>query len=111
MPRSVEVYPGNLKIHFQRSVCRLHKLSEEAKRDPSILAEAQRIQGIVAQADYTIASASIAGTKALLEKLYGYGGVPRKPLPPITSEEVEALMEHPHTQALVRLEAEIRGHA
>jgi len=92
------------------SVCRLYTLSEEAKRDSSILAEAQRLQGIVAQADYTIASTSIAGTKALLEKLYGYGGVPRKPLPPITSEEVKALWEHPHTQALVRLEAEIRGH-
>jgi 4-hydroxy-2-oxoglutarate aldolase len=88
----------------------LHKLSEEGKRDSSVLAEAQRIQGIVAQADYTIASTSIAGTKALLEKLHGYGGVPRKPLPPTTPEEVEALLVHPHTQALVQLEAEIRGH-
>jgi 4-hydroxy-2-oxoglutarate aldolase len=102
--------PGISKYNYQLSVCRLYTLSEEAKRDSSILAEAQRLQGIVAQADYTIASTSIAGTKALLEKLYGYGGVPRKPLPPITSEEVKALWEHPHTQALVRLEAEIRGH-
>jgi len=92
-----------------RSVCQLFKLSEDAKRDPNILSEAQRIQGIVARADYTIAKASVVGTKALLEKLHGYGGVPRKPLPPMPTPEVEALWEHPHTQALVQLEKEVGG--
>ena len=77
--------------------------------DSSVLAEAQRVQGIVARADFTIAKASIAGTKALLEKLYGYGGVPRKPLLPIESEKFEALWAHPHVQELVSLERSIAG--
>ena len=98
----------DLTIH-QHSVSRLFKLSNEAKQNPGILPEAQRIQGIVAQADYTISKASISGTKGLLERSYGYGGAPRKPLPPISSVEVEALWEHPHTKALIELEQEIRN--
>ena len=77
--------------------------------DPSLLPEAQRLQGIVADADHTIAKASIAGTKALLERLYGYGGNPRKPLPPIDPQATVTLWEHPHTQALVKLEREFSG--
>lgn len=73
--------------------------------------EAQRLQGIAARADFTIAKASIAGTKALLEKLYGYGGNPRRPLPPIEAEAVAALWEHPHTQEIVRIERELSGKA
>lgn len=74
-----------------------------------MLPEAQRIQGIVARADYTIAKASIAGTKSLLEQLHGYGGNPRRPLPPITSVDAKALWEHRHTQDLVQLEREFGG--
>ena len=73
--------------------------------------EAQRLQGIAARADFTIAKASIAGTKALLEKLYGYGGNPRRPLPPIEAEAVAALWEHPHTQEIVRIERDLSGKA
>lgn len=74
-----------------------------------MLPEAQRLQGIVARADFTIAKTSIAGTKSLLEKLYGYGGSPRKPLPPISSSAAQAIWEHPHTQAIVKLERELSG--
>ena len=73
------------------------------------MAEAQRLQGIIARGDYTIAKASIAGTKYLLEKLYGYGGAPRRPLPPMEKGAGEALWEHPHTQDLVRIERELSG--
>ncbi|KAI8969585.1 dihydrodipicolinate synthetase [Trametes punicea] len=93
------------------TIQRLYELSEATLQDPSLLPEAQRLQGIVARADFTIAKASIAGTKALLEKLYGYGGHPRKPLPPIEPEAVAALWEHPHTQDIVRLERELSGKA
>lgn len=71
--------------------------------------EALRLQGIIARADFTIAKTSIAGTKFLLEKMYGYGGVPRKPLVPLESSAAQALWEHPHTQDIVRLEREISG--
>ena len=77
--------------------------------DPSLLPEAQRLQGIVARADFTIAKASISGTKALLEKLYGYGGTTRRPLPPIAPEVAASLWAHPHTEELVRMERELSG--
>ena len=80
-------------------------------KDPSLLPEAQRLQGIVARADFTVAKAGISGTKALMEKLYGYGGNPRRPLPSIEAEAVAALWEHPHTQEIVRIERELSGKA
>ncbi|KAI6109503.1 hypothetical protein F5141DRAFT_1115011 [Pisolithus sp. B1] len=89
------------------AVVKLFKLCKESRADPSLLLEAQRLQGIIAQADATIAKGSIAGTKALLEKLYGYGGKPRRPLPPIETSTAQALWDHPHTQDLVRLEQEL----
>ncbi|PIL34090.1 hypothetical protein GSI_03801 [Ganoderma sinense ZZ0214-1] len=93
------------------AIQKLFELSAAAAKDPSLLPEAQRLQGIVARADFTIAKASIAGTKALLEKLYGYGGLTRRPLPPIEPEAVVALWEHPHTQDIVRVERELSGKA
>ncbi|KAI9064422.1 dihydrodipicolinate synthetase [Trametes sanguinea] len=91
------------------AIAKLYELSEKSKKDVTLLPEAQRLQGIVARADYTIAKTSIAGTKFLLEKLYGYGGNPRKPLPPIEPDAGAALWEHPHTVELVRLERELSG--
>ena len=78
-------------------------------KDPLLLPEAQRLQGIVARADFTVAKAGISGTKALMEKLYGYGGLPRKPLPPIEPEAFEALWAHPHVQDIVKTERELSG--
>jgi len=88
---------------------RLLELSEASLKDASLLPEAQRLQGIIARGDFTIAKASIAGTKYLLEKLYGQGGLPRKPLPPMEPDAAEALWAHPHTQELVRVERELSG--
>ncbi|OJA12993.1 hypothetical protein AZE42_07440 [Rhizopogon vesiculosus] len=93
------------------AIVKLFELSEASKADPSILPEAQRLQGIIGRADATIAKASIAGTKYLLQKLYGYGGHPRRPLPPIEPAAAEALWEHSHTQDLVHLEQEFSGKA
>ena len=87
----------------------MFELASAAARDPAILPEAQRLQGIVARSDYTIAKASISGTKYLLEKLYGYGGLPRKPLPPIEPEAAEALWVHPDVVELVTIERELSG--
>ncbi|OJT08184.1 L-threo-3-deoxy-hexylosonate aldolase [Trametes pubescens] len=91
------------------AIAKLFDLSEKSKGDTSLLPEAQRLQGIIARADYTIAKASISGTKFLLEKLYGYGGNPRRPLPPIEASVAAALWEHPHTVELVRVERELSG--
>ena len=37
----------------------------------------------------------------MIEKVYGYGGLPRKPLPPIDADVAERLWAHPHVQELV----------
>jgi len=88
---------------------RLFELSEAATKDPSILPAAQRLQGILARADFTIAKTSIPGTKFLTERLFGYGGSPRKPLPSIDPEDGERLWEHPHVQELIKTERELSG--
>ncbi|KAJ3550998.1 hypothetical protein NMY22_g78 [Coprinellus aureogranulatus] len=93
------------------TLTKLYQLSEASKKDRSILPEAQRLQGLVARADYTIAKAGISGTKYLLQKLYGYGGNCRKPLPVIDPEVGNTLWEHPHTQAVVAIERELAGKA
>ena len=94
---------------LQYATARLFEISQAALKDASLLPEAQRLQGIVARGDFTIAKTGIPGTKFLMEKLYGYGGLCRKPLPAIESAPSEALWEHPHTQELVRLERELSG--
>ncbi|CAK5264686.1 unnamed protein product [Mycena citricolor] len=97
---------GNVAPHAIR---KLFELSEQATTDLSVLPEALRLQGIIARADYTIAKASIAGTKFLLQKLHGYGGTTRKPLPPFPAAAGQALWEHPDTVAVVALEREFSG--
>jgi 4-hydroxy-2-oxoglutarate aldolase len=93
----------------QHATVKLFQLSQKTLEDRSLLPEAQRLQAIIARGDFTIAKASIAGTKYLLEKLYGYGGHPRKPLPPIEAADAEALWAHPHVQDLVELEKKSGG--
>jgi len=73
-------------------------------KDPSVFEEANRVQGIVANADYVMAQGGVAGTKGVLERLYGYGGLCRRPLPRVESTALKALWENPHLQALVELE-------
>lgn len=89
-----------------RASVKLFELSEAATKDLSILPEAQRSQGILARADFTIAKASISGIKFLTERLFGYGGSPRKPLPPMDPEDAERLWGHAHVQDLIKTERE-----
>ncbi len=89
----------------------LYEVSEAATKDPSRLLEAQQLQGIIARADFTIAKASISGTKFLIGKLHGYGGIPRRPLPPIDPQDGEHLWEHPHVQELIKMERELSGNS
>ena len=86
---------------------KLFEVSEAATKDSSQLPEAQELQGIIARGDFTIAKASISGTKFLIDKLHGYGGLPRRPLPPIDPGDAERLWEHPYVQELLKLEREL----
>lgn len=85
-------------------MAKLYHISQKAFVDPSFLPEAQSLQAIIARADFTIAKASVAGTKCLLQKLHGYGGVPRKPLPQMAAVDADALWVHPHVKELFQLE-------
>ncbi|KZT37998.1 aldolase [Sistotremastrum suecicum HHB10207 ss-3] len=88
---------------------RLHELSQAAVSDLTLLPAAQALQDVIARADRTMALASISGTKATLERLYGYGGLPRKPLPPFPKEKADILWAHPNVVELVRVERELSG--
>ncbi|KAF9643814.1 aldolase [Thelephora ganbajun] len=83
---------------------RLYELAMTMIKDPSVFEEANRIQAIGASADYVMAQGGAAGTKGVLERLYGYGGYCRRPLPRIEPTALKALWEHPHVQGLVELE-------
>jgi len=51
------------------------------------VAEAQKLQAVVARGDWAAISGGIVGTKSALERYFGYGGVGRKPLPRPTKQE------------------------
>jgi len=50
--------------------------------------EAQKLQAIVARADWAVIAGGIMGTKSALQSHFGYGGFPRRPLPKPSKEDV-----------------------
>jgi len=84
-------------------------LTVKSFNDPSVLSQAQQLQGITARADRTIAVANIAGTKWLLQKSKSYGGVTRLPLPPYPDVDGEKLWAHPHVVALMAVETALEN--
>ncbi|KAF8511948.1 dihydrodipicolinate synthetase [Hysterangium stoloniferum] len=86
------------------TIRRLFDLTSSALSDPSKLAAAQELQGIVAHADRTVALSGIAGTKYLLQQTSGYGGVPRKPLRATEARAGEVLLTHANVVALLEEE-------
>lgn len=65
-----------------KSCIAITRLYKEGK-----IAEAQKLQEIVARGDWTAIQGGIVGTKAGMESWLGYGGYARSPLPRPTSEE------------------------
>ena len=51
------------------------------------MAEARKLQAVVARGDWAAISSGIVGTKSALETFFGYGGNARKPLPRPSKEE------------------------
>lgn len=51
------------------------------------LAEAKKLQAIVARGDWAAISGGIVGTKSALDTYFGYGGIARRPLPRVTKSE------------------------
>ena len=51
------------------------------------LAEAKKVQAVVARGDWAAIAGGILGTKCALETYRGYGGIPRRPLPRASKSE------------------------
>ncbi|CAF9940029.1 hypothetical protein IMSHALPRED_001726 [Imshaugia aleurites] len=51
------------------------------------LAEAKKLQVIVARGDWAAIAGGIVGTKSALDTYFGYGGIARRPLPRVTKSE------------------------
>jgi len=94
-----------------RLLVRCWELAQEALTNPMALEAAQHLQDLAARGDRTIALAGISGTKELLHRMYGYGGAPRRPLLPLSTEEGEALWDHENVNALLKVEMELEAQA
>ena len=53
------------------------------------LAEARKLQSVVARGDWAAISGGVVGTKSALDSYFGYGGFARRPLPRPTKTEAE----------------------
>jgi dihydrodipicolinate synthase/N-acetylneuraminate lyase len=53
------------------------------------VAEAQKMQAIIARGDWAAIRGGIVGTKSALQTYFGYGGYARKPMPRPTKEEAD----------------------
>lgn len=110
------VAPHTLAALFQLSLASLPS-STFATSDPTalprILTESQRLQGVVAKADRTIALAGVAGTKWLLQRVdpeaYPAGSeLPRRPLRGTAGKAGEALYAHKDVVALFAEENKLK---
>lgn len=71
-----------------RSCVEVYKLYTEGK-----VAEAQKLQAIVARADWIAIQGGFPVVKAALQGFFGYGGVPRRPTPAADVEATKAKFE------------------
>lgn len=55
--------------------------------------EAQKMQAVVARGDWGVIAGGITGTKSGLQTYFGYGGLPRKPLPSPSKRDVSKYSE------------------
>ncbi len=62
------------------------------------------LQDLAAHADRTVAVTGIAGTKWMMQRRFGYGGVTRLPLRPLDDSVGETLKAHPHCVAIEEME-------
>lgn len=106
--------PHTIQALSQLAFASLPSAASSHSLDPvQLLAESQRLQGVVAKADRTIALAGVAGTKWLLKRLdadaYPAGAeFPRRPLSRTSDTDGERLLAHPHVAALLAEETKFR---
>lgn len=108
------VAPHTIQALSQLAFASLPSAASTHSLDPvQLLSESQRLQGVVAKADRTIAFAGVAGTKWLLQRLepdaYPVGAeYPRRPLSRTVESDGEKLLSHPNVVALLAEEAKFK---
>ncbi|CAK7221794.1 hypothetical protein SBRCBS47491_004649 [Sporothrix bragantina] len=86
-------------------VCvRLWEACQKASDDPASYKEAQELQNLVSLADGIQLKVGIPGMKKLLNKLFGYSALPRRPLLPMTDEEARPMFTHQYLNELLERE-------
>lgn len=73
---------------FPRACVQAYMLAVQGKRQ-----EAMEAQLRLAVADWELTKRAVPGFKAILDKWCGYGGEPRRPMPPLTSSGKSQLFE------------------
>ncbi|KAL8292536.1 hypothetical protein RQP46_001148 [Phenoliferia psychrophenolica] len=73
-----------------KSCLRLYELAVAGLAgSPKDLAEAVRLQGIVSAGDWALQKGGISGTKYAIERAFGYGGAPRRPILPFNDSDAK----------------------
>lgn len=96
-------------LFCQKSCVKLWELCLEAQNSAHGYAEAQRLQDLISNADAGVQKIGVAGMKALLNSMFGYGGNPRRPLLPFSDQGLENLLQNSWMKQLVKYESEL-GH-
>jgi len=66
--------------------------------------KAQQLQNLVAAADGVAIKIGIPGMKMILNRLYGFGKNPRRPILPMSEEQAGLMLENPDLRALLDYE-------
>ncbi|KAF9269484.1 dihydrodipicolinate synthetase [Marasmius fiardii PR-910] len=93
--------------NFAPRVCmRLWQLCN-AEPSRAAIKEAQDLQGLVSEADWEAAKTGVAGTKYLLNKLFGYNSRPRRPLLPTSEAKGSQLWQESSIVKVLALEKDM----
>lgn len=81
---------------FPRACVRVYDLYTAGRFD-----EARTAQQQLAQADWSLTKRAIPGFKSVLQKVHGYGGLPRQPVLPLSTQAEELLVKELQDMVLV----------
>lgn len=108
------IAPHTIQALSQLAFASLPSAASSHSLDPiQLLRESQRLQGVVAKADRTIALTGVAGTKWLLQRIepdaYPAGTeCPRRPLSRTVDANGDRLLSHPNVIALLAEEVKFK---
>lgn len=91
--------------NFAPKTCvKLWNLCEKTMTQADLLRQTNRLHYLVSQADWEASKVGIAGMKALLSHINGYGPNPRRPLMPLDEAKAKAFIECPAIVEILKYE-------